>query len=258
MNGRFLLTSLLVVAALAPPPAKAEPRPYVESRARLYAYAEDGVFAVLARPGRLVDIVLEPGERLAASGPIAAGDTARWIIGDAVSGPPDAERVHVLVKPVAPGLSTNLVINTDRRTYHLDLRSAGEGDAVARISWRYPTPPVVMVSAPPAPVPTPVAAEPARPVLNFGYRIKGARAPWRPVRVFDDGRRTYVEFAPGLSREALPPLFGLGPDGKTPMLLNTHVEDGRLVVDGRLERGELRLGLGRWARRVVIVREAGQ
>lgn len=255
MRARFLLTSLLVVAALAPPPAKAEPRPYVESRTRLYAYAEDGVFAVLARPGRLVDIVLEPGERLSASGPIAAGDTARWVIGDAVSGPPDAERVHVLVKPIASGLATNLVINTDRRTYHLDLRSAAGGaDAVARISWRYPAPPVVMVRA----LPAPVVAEPVRPLLNFGYRIKGARVAWRPVRVFDDGRRTYVEFAPGLSRQALPPLFGLGPDGKTATLLNTHVEDGRLVVDGRLDRAELRLGLGRWARRVVIVREAGQ
>lgn len=152
-----------------------------------------------------------------------------------------------------------VVINTDRRTYHLDLRSAaGKADVVARISWRYPVPTVVVVSAPPAPVPTSVAAEPARPLLNFGYRIKGARVAWRPVRVFDDGRRTYVEFAPGFSRQVLPPLFGLGPDGKTATLLNTHVEDGRLVVDGRLERAELRLGLGRWARRVVIVREAGQ
>lgn len=257
MSARILLASLLMVGALAPPSAKAEPRPYAKSRARLYAYAEDRAYALVARPGWLVDIVLEPGERLAANGAIAAGDTARWIIGDAVSGPPDAQRAHVLVKPVAVGLSTNLVINTDRRTYHLDLRSAAsDADAVARISWRYPSLPVVLVAAPPAS--PPAEAEPARPVLNFGYKITGPRVAWRPLRVFDDGRRAYVEFAPGFAREALPPLFGLSPDGKTATLLNTHVEGDRLVVDGRLDRAELRLGLGRWARRVVIVREAGR
>lgn len=255
----LLMASLsgLLAGVLAPPVAEAQPRRYVESRARLYAYAEDVVFEVLARPGRLVDIVLEPGERLAASGPIAAGDTMRWIIGDAVSGPPDAERVHVLVKPVAGGLSTNLVINTTRRTYHLDLRSTvGEAGVAAQIAWRYPAPPVVVA----APARALVAAviEPRPTALNFAYRIKGPRVPWRPVRVFDDGRRTYVEFAAGSARGELPPLFVVGPDGKTAELVNTRVEDGRLVVDRLLDRAELRLGQGRSARRVAIVREAGR
>ena len=257
MNGRLILLPLLLAGPLAPCVADAEPRLYVESRTRLYAYAEDSVFEVLARPGRLVDIVLEPGERLAASGPIAAGDTVRWIIGDAVSGPTDAERVHVLVKPVTGGLSTNLVINTTRRTYHLDLRStAGAAGVAAQIAWRYPAPPIVVVAAPQAPVVA--AAKPELTALNFAYRIKGPRVPWRPVRVFDDGRCTYVEFAADMARGELPPLFVIGPDGKAAELVNTRVEGGRLVVDRLLDRAELRLGQGRWARRITIVREVGR
>ncbi len=257
MSVRLILLPMLLAGAMAPSVVDAAPKPYAESRTRLYAYAEGVVFEVLARPGRLVDIVLEPGERLAASGPIAAGDTARWIIGDAVSGPEGAERVHVLVKPVAAGLSTNLVINTTRRTYHLDLRSAtGEAGVAAQVAWRYAPQPIVVVLAPPAPVVA--TAEPPVAALNLAYRIKGPRVTWRPVRVFDDGRRTYVEFGPGLARGELPPLFAIGPDGKGAELINVQVDGGRMVVDRLLDRAELRLGQGRSARRVSILREAGR
>jgi type IV secretion system protein VirB9 len=47
----------------------------------------------------------------------------RWIIGDTESGPANAKRIHILVKPTRPDVVTNLVINTDRRTYHMELRS---------------------------------------------------------------------------------------------------------------------------------------
>lgn len=84
-----------------------------------FAWSEGGLYQVYTAPGRVTDLVLEPGERLAGPGPIAAGDTARWVIGDTESGEAETRRVHVLIKPTLPGLSTNLVINTDRRTYYV-------------------------------------------------------------------------------------------------------------------------------------------
>ena len=51
--------------------------------------------------------------------------------------PAPAKRVHILVKPTRPDLVTNLVINTDRRTYHLELRST-EKTYMASVSWHYP------------------------------------------------------------------------------------------------------------------------
>ena len=61
----------------------------------------------------------------------------RWIIGDTESGTGATKRVHILVKPTRPDLTSNLVINTDRRTYHLELRSA-EKTYMASVSWSYP------------------------------------------------------------------------------------------------------------------------
>ena len=61
----------------------------------------------------------------------------RWIIGDTESGAATAKKVHILVKPTRPDLITNLVINTDRRTYHLELRST-EKTYMASVSWIYP------------------------------------------------------------------------------------------------------------------------
>jgi len=43
------------------------------------------------------------------------GDTVRWVIADMTSGSGDAKRTHILVKPFASGLATDLVITTDRR-----------------------------------------------------------------------------------------------------------------------------------------------
>lgn len=224
--------------------------------ARTYAYREGETFGVIATPGRITDVVLEAGERLVGTGPVAAGDTARWVIGDTISGAGGAERVHVMVKPILPGLATNLIINTDRRTYHLDLRAMSHG-WMHQVAWRYPHPPPV-VAPPPAPPVAVVAPSPDLARLNFAYRLKGPKAPWRPERVFDDGIRTYVEFAPAVVMSELPPLFVVGADGKSSELVNYRVAGQRIVVDRILDRAELRMGQGRGERRIRLVRETAR
>jgi type IV secretion system protein VirB9 len=88
-----------------------------------YPWTEGALYQVYTAPGQVTDIALQQGEQLVGPGPVAAGDTVRWIIGDTVSGSGAAARVHILVKPTRPDLATNLIINTDRRTYHLELRA---------------------------------------------------------------------------------------------------------------------------------------
>ena len=82
---------------------------------QVFPFADGAVYQVYAAPGQVTDIAL--GEQLTGSGPVAAGDTVRWIIGDTESGSANAKRIHTLVKPTRPDVVTNLVINTDRRTY---------------------------------------------------------------------------------------------------------------------------------------------
>jgi type IV secretion system protein TrbG len=104
---------------------------------QVYPWSDGALYQVYAAPGEITDIALETGEQLVGSGPVAAGDTVRWIVGDTESGGGAEKRTHILVKPTRPDLVTNLVVNTDRRTYHLELRS-DEKTYMASVSWAYP------------------------------------------------------------------------------------------------------------------------
>ncbi|SFI56428.1 TrbG/VirB9 family P-type conjugative transfer protein [Caulobacter sp. UNC279MFTsu5.1] len=221
--------------------------------ARDYDFVDQTVYPLVATPGRITDIVLEPGETL--TGPIAAGDTARWIIADSASGSGSTRRIHVLVKPTVAPLATNLLIMSDRRTYHLELRASAR-TWFSEIAWRYP---------PVEPSPVPIPAEPIAPAeitipdpegSIFAYRLEGDQVAWRPARVFDNGRRTYIVFAPSADLTALPPLYQVGEDGKASELIDYHVFGRTLIVDRLVDRVELRLGLGRRAKAVRIIRTA--
>lgn len=250
------MSALRLAAALAllAGPAAAGPLP-----PRVLAFAPGRLDVVLTAPGRVTDIALEPGEQLSGTGAVAAGDTARWILGQAESGAGPSRRVHVLVKPTAPGLATNLVVQTDRRTYHVELRATA-ADWAASVAWRYPEGELVAVrgtSVPAAPAAAPPqAVAPDLADLRFAWRIEG-RAPFRPLRVFDDGRRTYVDFPPHVAEGEMPPLLVAGPDGRTEPA-RVRVRGTRMIVDGVFEAGELRLGTGRRAARVRLVRDPGR
>ena len=104
---------------------------------QVYPFSGGALYQVYAAPGQITDVALQEGEQLVGSGPVAAGDTVRWIIGDTESGAGATKKIHILVKPTRPDLVTNLVINTDRRTYLLELRST-EKTYMASVSWQYP------------------------------------------------------------------------------------------------------------------------
>ena len=250
------LVAAMIVGLFLPGVSAGQPsgQSAVPGGAKRFAFADEAVFPIIAMPGRITDIILEPGEALVGSGPVAAGDTARWVIGDTISGAGDQRRVHVMVKPTAAGLATNLIINTDRRTYHLELLASSR-TWLSQVSWRYAavSEPVV-VPASPAPMLVPAVADAPPGPLNLAYRISGDHPLWRPARVFDDGRRVFIEFAPSIDLSDLPPLYRVGSDGKTAELINYHVEARRLVVDRLFDRGELRLGGKRHAQAVRLTR----
>ena len=224
---------------------------------QVYPYADGALYQVYASPGEITDVTLEPGEALAGSGPIAAGDTVRWIIGETESGAGATRRIHVLLKPTRADLATNLVIDTDRRTYHLELR-ATPSTYMASVSWRYPEDELVAVRTAHA------AAEASAPMdqgldlaeLKFRYAITGDRPPWRPLRAFDDGRKVYIEMPAGIGEGELPPLFVVGPSGGTE-LVNYRVRQNYYVVDRLFAAAELRMGSDRKQAVVRIARKDG-
>ncbi len=176
------------------PPASNHDARAIYNAIQIYPWSEGALYQVYAAPGQITNIALEPGESLTGAGPIAAGDTARWIIGDTESGAGPSRRVHILVKPTRTDITTNLVITTDRRMYMLELR-AGTTPYMPAVAWAHPAPPASQRTKVPA---TPII--PARTARNYRYGITGDTPPWRPVGVYDDGRRVYVEFPRGSRR----------------------------------------------------------
>ena len=217
---------------------------------QIYPWSEGALYQVYAAPGQITDIALEPGESLTGAGPIAAGDTARWIIGDTESGSGATRRVHVLVKPSRTDITTNLVITTDRRTYMLELRS-GEKPYMPAVAWAYPQTSPQRSNMPTTPTIPAVAAR------NYRYGLTGDTPPWRPVSVYDDGRRVYVEFPRGIVQGEMPPIFVIGSDGQ-PEIVNSRIYQNILIVDRLFGAAELRLGSGNRQQKVRIARTDGR
>lgn len=208
--------------------------------AQVYPYSESTIFLGLTAPGLVTDIVLQPDETLIA---VASGDTARWVIGDTTSGSGETKQTHVLVKPFTGGLVTNLVITTDRRAYHVRLVSTS-GTALSSMRWTYPQDELLarQRKAEAERAAAPIASGLSVETLHFSYAISGDKPDWRPVRAFDDGQKTYIEFPASLASSEAPPLFLFGPDG-TAELVNYRLSGRFYVVDRIFGAAELRLGL---------------
>jgi len=208
---------------------------------QVYPWTEGALYRLYASPEKVSTVALQAGEELI---DVSTGDTVRWVVGDTVSGQGATRRVHILVKPTQPDLQTNLVVLTDRRTYHLELVSTKE-TYMASISWTYPADSLIALHRQ-----NDAAKEADERVadrgvrldnLNFRYRIEGDDPPWRPLRAFDDGRKVYIQMPSGLPQGEAPPLFVAGADGR-PTLVNYRVRGTYYIVDRMFAAAELRLG----------------
>lgn len=208
---------------------------------QVYPYNEGALYQVYAAPEQVTDIALQRGEALVS---VSAGDTLRWVLGDTTSGSGTDERVHILVKPFEAGLMTNMLVTTDRRTYHVELQSLDE-TYMASVSWHYPQDRLIALQAQNQQAIAKEAEEIDQGLdlarLRFRYAISGDDPPWRPVRAFDDGSKVYIQFPRGLPQGEAPPLFVVGPEGEA-QLVNYRVRGNYYIVDRLFAAAELRLG----------------
>lgn len=238
--------------------ARVEPKrsDYINAVA-VYPFTDGALYQVYAAPGEVTDIALQTGEQLAGSGPVAAGDTVRWVIGDTISGTGPSKRVHILLKPTEPNLTTNLVINTDRRTYHMELHALSK-TYMASVSWSYPEDQLIALRGrnQAAEQIAPIASGIALNDLHFRYRVEGDDPAWRPLRAFDDGRQVFIEFPSGIAQGEMPPLWVVGSEGEG-QLVNYQVRGDYMIVDRLFAAAELRLG-GKDQQIVRIIRTDGR
>ncbi|MBX3429986.1 MAG: TrbG/VirB9 family P-type conjugative transfer protein [Hyphomonadaceae bacterium] len=225
----------MLAAANSAARQRPETTSFVQAR-QIYTYAPGAIYELYANPNFISAILLEPGESL---NDVAAGDTSRWMVQETNAESEIDGRTVVLVKPQAIGLRTNIVLVTDRRTYTIEAIAQGGSAYAAQVAWCYPE------------TSTSNGVIPTIDRLDFGYRIRttrGSRPSWLPTRVFDDGRRTWIEMPADVASTDLPPLFVITGEGTE--LVNYRVQGQRYMVDRVFDVAELRLG----TRAPVIVR----
>jgi type IV secretion system protein VirB9 len=86
--------------------------------------------------------------------------------------------------------------------------------------------------------------------LNFGYTVAGPKAPWRPVRAFDDGSHVYIQMPPGMKTSEAPAL--LINAGSGTQMVNYRVAGNYYVVDRLFTQAVMVSGVGREQDRATI------
>ncbi len=220
-----------------------------------------GLPVVVCAPLRVCVIELQPGEKIA--GEPHLGDSVRWNITPAVYGSGSGETNVIVLKPQESGLDTDLLIPTDRRAYYIRLVSKPT-EYIARTAFKYPEDDNAdkwkkrvddqrakdrEVEHRQVMMPAVVTAE----ALNFSYIASGA-ASIRPVRIYDDGAKTYLRMPVTMRSREAPILLVIGADG-TEEVTNYRVTDLTYVIDRLFDRAELRLGKGKKAEKVEIRRD---
>ncbi len=222
------VVSGVACAAVVPSPGR------TDARVREIEYREDQVVQLTGYVGYHIDIELERGEQFVALG---AGDSAAVDV--ASEGP------HVMVKPKAARVATNLTLVSSRRVYHFEYRSLDAqpplNTAIFALRFRYsPAPSGVTPAATPVPfssqaVTAAAAARlsesssvtpgPAGRPVNRDYWYCGGST-LQPVAASDDGVQTRLTFS---SRGEWPAIFVRNEDGSE-SLLNFHAEGTTAVV----------------------------
>lgn len=225
---------------------------------------------------QICDVQLQAGEQVNS---INVGDSARWLIEPAVSNSGPNETQHLIIKPMDVGLSTSLVVTTDRRTYHIKLSST-RYEFMARVAFQYPddvnakwaalkahnevvrNERTIAVPGGATAAYTGAAGRPAAEYLSnlsFNYTVKG-RATWKPVRVFNDGVKTIIEMPRAMEQTEAPSLLVVRAGGsikkaEDTSIVNYRLQGDRYIVDQIFDEAVMIAGVGKRQDRVTIVRE---
>lgn len=220
----------------------------------IFDWEQSRLYQIYTKPERITDIAFEVGETIVS---IGGGDSQRWTISETQSGKESYLRKHIFVKPHQMDISTNLVVTTDRRTYHIEIHSLPNVTYQASVSWKYPASAIIIANdmgsiKEPKPL-TPMSGV-GQKQLNFNYHfIASDRPSWMPRRVFDDGHKTYIEFPEGMQDTEAPILYGLS-RAKEQEVLNYRRHKNFYIIDHLIDTAELTIG-GKTAIKVGIERE---
>lgn len=201
----------------------------------LFPYHPNNTYKVYCQEGFLTDLRFEAGEQISFVG---GGDTERWVIERGRVGKGRQAVEHLYIKPTQRGISTNIIVNTSRRSYQIHVISASFYNPSC--AWIVET--ELAARQAQTTVDNYLTMEPEK--LNFNYSFNHEKWPWSPERVFDDGKKTYLLMKPDVSVTDAPALFLLNKKGEI-VLVNYRVLHGYYIVDRLFDTAILQVGTDR-------------
>ena len=213
--------------------------------------------SILCAVLQVCDVALQVGEKV---NNVELGDTARWTVEPAVSGTSSGEIQHLIIKPMDVGLETSLVVTTNWRTYHFKLRSHRKL-YMPQVSFTYPDEAEKKWNAIKA-KDLLERSEKTIPQtgeylgdLSFDYDITGD-APWKPVRVYNDGHKTIIQMPSTMEQTEAPTLLVLRKERTfsedETVMVNYRIQGDRYIVDTVFKKAILIAGVGKDQDRMTI------
>jgi type IV secretion system protein VirB9 len=219
---------------------------------------------LVCAPLQICSISLQAGEVV---NDIKAGDAARWLITPSIVGNGPDRYTVISVKPTDAGLRTNLVIATTRRLYSIQLVS-NSSRWVPNISFTYPEDTGTawkryQEAAQRQSYDNTLPSGQNIAALDFNFSLSSDRPAWRPLRVYSDGIKTYIQFPRAMLSGDAPALVALANDATwfsspTHQIVNYRVQGDTYVVDKVLSRAALISGVGGAQEQVQIMHTGGR
>lgn len=199
----------------------------LDRRVQTAVYTPDNVFRLQAVVGRTSLIQFPPNETVnGESGLIIAGDPDAWSVGVNKAGN------MIAIKPkTTDDPNTNLIINTSRHTYLLELKLVKQvSDMTYALRFTHPEP------SKPKPALATAPVDPCSGLRSGPYRVRGDKS-LAPLEAWDNGTFSCFRFPSNVPR---PVVYQVLPDG-TETLANTRTVNDILVVHGVSQLFRLRL-----------------
>ncbi len=223
----------------------------------IYHYGQS-LHSVICKVLNITDIELQRGEIIQTNG-VQIGDNVRWKVTPILSGDGITKTTHLIIKPTDINLNTTMVVATNRRTYHFNLKSTDE-EYMVSIAFSYPNEQKIewlqyYAEADKSTSKKSIEIEKGVGLLvdelNFNYNISGDKPIWLPIRVFNDGQKTYIQMPKAMKQYDAPAFLAIDDSGDK-QIVNYRIRGDKFIVDSLFDKGILITGVGRKQQKVTI------
>ena len=220
----------------------------------IYVYGAQSIDVVCAVL-QVCDIALQPGEQI---NTLHLGDNTRWMLDPAVTGVGEEEVQHIIVKPLDVGLKTNLIVTTNRRTYHINLGSH-RTKYMPLVSFAYPDEinnrfSTLRRYSADKTAKAKVETGESIDNLYFDYDIASNGQSWTPVRVYNNGRQTVIELPKNVSSSEIPTFTVRDSATQEDVLVNYRYIGNKFIVDAVFQQAVLIVGVGSNQQKITITK----